>query len=72
MDRRASVLIVAAALITLAGCQSEPIFLRHPDGRTVQCGPFAERGVHGQAAAAMREAQCIEDYKQQGYQRVPR
>ncbi|HJR05099.1 MAG TPA: hypothetical protein VKA83_25880 [Methylomirabilota bacterium] len=45
--------------------------LKHPDGKTVKCGPYAAYmwGQHG--AAAERERGCIEDFKAQGYQRQP-
>lgn len=54
----------------LAGC-SDAITMRHPDtGQTAQCGPFWG-GLSGAAInqVAQREAQCIQDYKEQGYVR---
>jgi uncharacterized lipoprotein YajG len=62
-------LIVAAPL--LAGCeQTEPVLMRDPSGRVVQCGPYDNRAMIS-AAFAFREAQCIQDYKEQGFVRVP-
>lgn len=55
-------LIVVLALACLAGCSS-PVSMRNPmTGETVKCGPYV--GV-------AREMQCINDYKDQGFVRVP-
>ena len=64
---------VAAVVIAvaLAGCTTAPIYLKHTEtGRVVECGPYFYSAAVS-VAAALREAQCIEDYKQQGYRRGP-
>lgn len=53
----------------LAGCTSA-VTLRHPDGRSVRCGPYNAFGVHT-ISAAHRESQCISDYQRQGFERAP-
>jgi len=53
-------------LLFLAAC-STPIEMVAPNGRIVSCGPFSMTG--GGEAASRREAQCIQDYKEQGYVR---
>ena len=58
-------------LLILAACTTDPVFMRHPEtGQTVQCGPYDSGGVKA-TAAALHEAQCIQDYKEQGFVRVP-
>ena len=59
-----------------AGCASvETAYLKHPQTRqVVQCGPYEYvilRGSGEPEAAAARQSQCIEDYKEQGFVRVP-
>ena len=56
-----------ATVVALGAC-TEAVILRHPEtGNTVKCGPYSESSV----ANSMREVQCIQDYKEQGYMRVP-
>lgn len=59
-------------LLVLTGClTTDPIYLRHPQtGKTVQCGPYDSRALHAQASA-IREGQCTEDFRAQGYVRLP-
>lgn len=56
-------------LLFLAGCQTAPVIMQNPQGQTVQCGPYPEGGMQGINTAA-REAQCVQDYKEQGYVRI--
>ena len=60
------------ALLALAGCMKiEAVHLRHPQtGQTVQCGPHGGLTAGNFAATALLQRGCIEDYKQQGFQRV--
>jgi hypothetical protein len=61
---------LAASAVVLCGCaQTDPVYLRHPDGRTVTCGPYV-REFDG-AAAVMLERGCIDDYHRQGFLRIP-
>lgn len=63
-----------AALVLLVGCgmRTDPVYLKHPNGTVVQCGPY-DTMIAGQAeASVIRERGCIEDYQRQGFQRVPR
>ena len=64
------VLMVIA--LGLAACTTTPVHLKHQEtGKVVQCGPFRQGGPTGAVAAAMHEAKCIDDFKEQGYVRVP-
>lgn len=57
------------ALLAVAAC-STPVKMQHPStGRVVQCGPYPN-GAGQAMAGAVREAQCINDFKGQGYVRV--
>lgn len=58
-------LLVAA----LTGCTSA-VTLRHPDGRVAKCGPYDARPLNS-IASAERERGCIQDYKEQGFVRIP-
>jgi hypothetical protein len=58
------VLLAVAMVALLVGCTA-PVQLRYPDGRIVQCGPFAGDGSH-----AAREAKCIDDHRAQGAVRL--
>jgi uncharacterized lipoprotein YajG len=61
-------LIILAALI-LSGCTTSPITMQNPaTGQTAQCGPYISSGLSG-LATPQREAQCIADYKEQGFVR---
>ena len=63
-------LAILLAVGMLAGCTSAPVFLKHPvTGETAQCGPYKNTGMAANAGA-LREAQCVSDYRAQGYQRV--
>lgn len=62
------------ALLTLSSCTTDPIYLKNKKtGEIVTCGQhyvglakdFKMEGI------AMEEGQCINDYKEQGYIRVP-
>lgn len=45
--------------------------MRNPaTGETAQCGPYTIQGIQGPMAAAQHEAQCIQDFKEQGYVRA--
>ncbi len=64
-------LLIGAALM-LTGCVHSGALMRHPDmGKTVECG----LGVWGSPLLSMtvesRERDCINDYRLQGYERVP-
>lgn len=64
--------LLVLALLGLAGC-TDAINLRNPvTGQTVQCGPYYT-GLDGGIGKGIpaREAQCIADYKEQGFIRVP-
>jgi hypothetical protein len=58
-------------LLLLGGCSSA-IIMRHPDGREADCGGYVFLSPAVAAGVPQRERQCIEDYKAQGYVRVPR
>lgn len=56
--------------LVLAGC-TQGITMRHPDGRTAECGGMAFHAPALQQAAPERERQCINNFKQQGFVRMP-
>lgn len=62
--------LVFASLV-LAGCGTEPVYLRNMAGAMVQCGPYDNRAIQS-IASADRERQCITDYQRQGYERAPK
>ena len=65
-------LLITALLVGLIGCAAEPVFLKHPGtGQTAKCGPYYDTFGRTGVAEAMREAQCIQDYKDQGFVRAP-
>lgn len=59
------------ALILLSGCADSTVYLKNQQtSEVVKCG-----GVHAvtlaESAIQQREAQCIQDYKERGFVRVP-
>jgi hypothetical protein len=72
MTQALIVAMLVALLALLAGCASTtPVIMRHPDGRTAQCGPYSLVGIVNQIQARDRERDCIGDYQRQGYERAP-
>jgi len=66
---RRSVLALAL-VVTLSGCASESIRLRHTTtGETVTCGPYSY--VPSITLAEIRLRDCVRDFKQAGYERIP-
>ena len=66
-------LLYLGLVFLLANCAvtTQPVHMVNPQtGATVQCGPYNMRGTYA-LSAAMHETQCIQDYKEQGYVRVP-
>jgi hypothetical protein len=59
-------LALALGALVLSGCATTTIFMQHPDGRRAECNLHI--GVW-QAERVQRE--CAEDYKAQGFHRVP-
>lgn len=60
--------------VLVSGCaSSETVYLAHPaTGERVQCGPYRVVGnANASAVTAQNELRyCVEDFQQQGYQRV--
>lgn len=57
--------------LVLAGCADSTTYLKNEKtGQVVKCGD-QHAVTLAESAIQAREAQCIEDYKQQGYVRVP-
>ena len=74
--RYLAVFSVLPILVVGCGTQTEPVYLKNSStGEVVQCGPYGNDpsiyGTNVPQAVAMREAQCIRDYKEQGFVRVP-
>lgn len=67
--------IPLVAVVVLGACgtvQSDPVYLRHTEtGEIVRCGPYSTLGVNRALAAAEFERNCVADYREQGYLRVP-
>lgn len=67
-------LMIAGLLALLglfsSGC-SQAITMRHPDGRTVNCGNLVFLSPAVSAGVPDRERQCIEDFRGQGFVRQP-
>jgi hypothetical protein len=59
-------------MLGLAACsQTIPVYMKNlSTGKIAQCGPYKNNDLNA-TAAAMHEKQCIEDYKEQGFVRVP-
>ncbi len=77
------IVVVALSLSVLAACvtiieetlksklTTEPIYLRHQKtGQIVQCGPDYGDDVKA-TAIPIREVTCINDYRLQGFVRIP-
>jgi hypothetical protein len=64
--------LLIGMLALFAGCQTDPVFLRHPQtGRTVQCGPYSHStDPISFETATTKEGNCVEKYERQGYERV--
>lgn len=65
-------LIAVIFVVSLAGCTTESIYMKNErTGAVVKCGsPHAN--TLAEPAVQAREAQCIQDYKEQGFVRVPK
>lgn len=61
-------LVFVVLAVLLSGCAS-PIIMRHPDGRTTNCQASVTN--YGAVFVREREAQCIKDFKEQGFVRQP-
>jgi hypothetical protein len=62
---------ILAVVLVLGGCQTTPVtMVQSQTGKTAQCGPYYT-GLDGGIGKGVpaREAQCIQDYKEQGYVR---
>ena len=82
---RRVIVVVALSLSVLTACAvrmvvdtykskltTEPIYLRHQKtGQIVHCGPDYGDAVEA-SAIPMRELTCINDYKLQGFVRIPK
>lgn len=62
---------VLVGLLLLVACQTtQPIYLQNPvTGQRVQCGPYDGSGIQA-SASVVRESQCVQDFKEQGYVRL--
>jgi hypothetical protein len=58
-------------VVFAAACSTAAVTPRHPDRRTLQCGPYYSQGM-ASLAAAQHEAKCIDDFSARGFQRVAR
>ena len=62
---------ILALMFLLTSCQTDAVILQNPQtGKTAQCGPYYT-GLDGGIGKGIpaREAQCIQDYKEQGFVR---
>jgi hypothetical protein len=58
--------LLLAALV-LTGC-TQGITMRHPDGRTAECGNLV---FSRNSDPAVRSGRCISDFQRQGFERQP-
>lgn len=57
--------------LLLAGCTDSTVYLKNEKtGEVVKCGSVHELS-YTEAAFQRRDAQCIQDYKEQGFVRIP-
>ena len=68
-------LILIGMLTLLVGCVTDPVLLLHPQTKKEkQCGPYyftgMSSGMLSKDAALERERACINDYEQEGYERI--
>jgi hypothetical protein len=66
----AGMIYLLLLVVLAAGCSSA-IVMRHPDGRQANCGNYVFLSPAVSAGVPERERQCIEDFKAQGYVRMP-
>lgn len=64
--------VIILAGLFLTACGADPVYLKHADGRTIQCGPFDRDFKATPQTAIARERGCIDDYQRQGFVRVPK
>jgi len=65
-------LIMAAALIVLSGCTTEAIYMKEPKtGQVATCRAHPLAFPIYATVAAAHDQDCAQDYKDQGYVRVP-
>ena len=66
-------LFAVPVLLVISACMKiDAVVLKHPEtGEIVQCGPYSGLSGNNFAATALIQRGCIEDYKEQGYQRAP-
>jgi hypothetical protein len=63
--------LIPLALL-LAGCTDSTVYLKNPKtGDIVKCGDFHAQTLVENTHEA-RDAKCIDDYKEQGYLRIPK
>jgi hypothetical protein len=63
--------VVFSALALLACSHTDPVYMKNAaTGKVVVCGPYKNNDFNA-TAAATHEQQCIQDYKEQGFLRVP-
>lgn len=61
----------AAIVVALAACANSRTYLKNPStGEVVKCGSVHPVTLFAEGAVQRREAQCITDYKEQGFVRV--
>ncbi len=62
------VLVGLLCALTMAGCGTSTVYLKHPQtGQAVTCGPH----LRGDVAGVLELRGCAEDFQRQGYERVP-
>ena len=64
--------IALISLVVLTGCaQAQAVKMQHADGRSVTCGPYRVGGFNGEQVATLQQESCLNDYRAQGFIRVP-
>ena len=66
-----AVLFIPVVALVLAGCTAPVLMKNAQTGQAAKCGPYASDLWVGGNTQAQREAQCIQDFQRQGYERMP-
>ena len=72
---RKAIIVALTFLIAACTTSNEVVYLKNLEtGETLKCGPYTMYGVGtGAISAALRELRyCIDNFKTQGYVRVPK
>lgn len=65
-------LVICFLPLLLAACSTETIYMKNPTtGQTATCGGHPLAFPIYATVASSHDQECVQDYKEQGYVRVP-